>query len=246
MATVRVLSDSRSLAAAAADMILQEIEAVLSRRERFSLVLSGGETPRETYGFLASGRRRTRADWSRVEFFWGDERCVPPEHPESNYALAWESLLSRVPHMPEKVHRIEVEAGAEGAASGYEALLRGEGLGAGHAPRLDLVLLGMGEDGHVASLFPGSSALEESERLVLPVSAPRPPVERVTLTLPAINAARQVFFLVQGAVKADSVACILGTPAERAAADLPASRVRPASARLTWLLDREAAAGLQI
>jgi 6-phosphogluconolactonase len=247
MSSVRVLSDSRSLAAAAADMILREIEEVLGRRKRFSLVLSGGSTPGETYGFLASGRRRTRIDWSRVEFFWGDERCVPTEHPESNYALVWKSLLSKVPHLPDKVHRIEVEAGAEGAAERYDALIRGAGLGAGRAPRFDLVLLGMGADGHVASLFPGAPALEERERLAVAVRAPAEPVERVTLTLPAINAARHVLFLVQGTVKAEAAARALGPSGERKAAEeLPAARVRPTSARLTWLLDTDAAAGLQL
>lgn len=247
MSSVRVLSDSRSLSAAAADVILREIEEVLGRRQRFSIVLSGGSTPRETYGFLASGRRRTRVDWSRVEFFWGDERCVPTEHPESNYALAWQSLLSRVPHLPDKVHRIEVEAGAEGAAERYDALIRGAGLGVGRVPRFDLVLLGMGADGHVASLFPGDPVLEERVRLAMGVRAPVEPVERVTLTLPAINAARHVLFLVQGTVKARAAARVLGPPSERAeSGGLPASRVRPTSARLTWLLDTEAAAGLQI
>jgi 6-phosphogluconolactonase len=173
-----------------------------------------------------------------VHFFWGDERCVPPNHADSNYRMVAESLLNHVPALAENIHRVQGELAPSQAAEHYEAELRAF---FGETPAFDLILLGLGEDGHTASLFPGSPALAESVRWVVAAqhtSPPLPLVSRVTLTFSVFNAARQVLFLVSGAGKAPRLAEI-----RRGVPDLPAARIRPASGDLLWLID-QAAAGI--
>ncbi len=199
------------------------------------IVLTGGSTPRNAYGIAAE----RDADWSRATVWFSDERCVPPDHPDSNFGMAERALLSRLSRPP-RVVRMQGELGAEAAAGAYEAHLR-EHLGSD--PRFDYVLLGIGPDGHVASLFPGKPEVEETGRFVTPVplAGLEPQVPRVSLTLPALNAAREVAFLAAGADKAQAVARAFGDPPDLSA---PAARVRPEAGSLFVVLDEAAAAQL--
>jgi 6-phosphogluconolactonase len=238
---VVVAPDPDALARAAAGEVARRSEEAITARGRFMLALSGGNTPRRAYALLADPREgfRDRVDWTRTHVFFGDERQVHPDDAESNYGMASAALLREVPLPPGHVHRIRgEEADAEVAARGYEAELRSAfGLAPGELPRFDLVLLGLGADGHTASLFPGSAALEERSRLVVPPPVERLGVRRITLTLPVLDAARAVAFVVSGADKAERVADVLEGPG----AELPAGRVRPARGDLVWLLDAPAA-----
>lgn len=231
---VMVVQDAEALAALAADEIARRMARAAEARGLASLALAGGATPRRTYERLADPDRHEGVPWEKVLLFFGDERCVPPDHPDSNHRMVREALLSRLALPAANVHRMAGEAAdADRAAAAYEAELRDA---LGPAPRLDLVVLGMGPDGHVASLFPGSPALGETARLAVAAEARLPPVRRITLTLPALNAARAVLFLVAGAAKAEAVAAVLAGRGP----ELPASRIQP-EGELVWLLDREAA-----
>ena len=243
---VIVVPDAAALAREAAGRILEQARAAVESRGRFSLALSGGSTPGGTYRLLAQEPYRDRLPWDRVHLFWGDERCVPPDDPGSNYHLADQILISQVPIPAENVHRFQGELSPEEAARAYRREL--EDFFCGPVPRLDLVLLGLGGDGHTASLFPGADALENVTDTVLTVEANYEgrPAQRVTLTLPAINAARQVLFLVSGESKAPIVAQVLGarTVPGSHTGPLPAERVCPTAGELVWLLDEAAASGL--
>jgi 6-phosphogluconolactonase len=225
--------DAAALVEKTAAFVVDEARAAIRVRGRFRVALAGGSTPRALYLRLSAPDHAPYIEWPRVEVFFGDERSVPPEHADSNYRMAKESLLERVPLEPTHVHRMEGELPPEDAAARYEAVV-------GREP-LDLVLLGIGEDGHTASLFPGKPTLEERERWVVPVfESPKPPARRVTLTLPAIGAARAVAFLVSGAGKKEAVAKAL----RQLAGDvptLPSAMVRPTSGRLYWFVDESAA-----
>jgi len=237
---VIVVPDAAALAQEAAGRILEQARAAVESRGRFSLALSGGSTPQDTYRLLAQEPYRDQVPWDKVHLFWGDERCVPPDDPGSNYHLADRLLISRVPIPAENVHRIPGELAPEAAARAYRREL--EDFFCGPAPRLDLVLLGLGGDGHTASLFPGAESLEALSDTVLPAEAEYEgrPAQRVTLALPAINAARQILFLVSGEAKAGIVAQVLGSRS----GSLPAERVCPTAGELVWLLDEPAASGL--
>jgi len=190
-----------------------------------TVALSGGSTPKDLYGLLASDDYRERFDWEDLEVFFGDERTVPASHPDSNYGMARRSLLDHVGVDLELVHRMEADASdLEAAADRYAQLL---------PERIDLVLLGMGADGHTASLFPGSDALEEQERRCVPAVAANG-TRRLTLTVPTLNAARHVVFLVLGEEKAPAFAAV------RKGSDLPAGRIAPAHGNVTWIMDRAA------
>lgn len=236
-----IVPDAEALARTAAEMFVAQARASIQERGCFAVALSGGGTPRQLYACLATPEFLPQIPWGGVHLFWGDERCVPPGHPESNFRMVQESL--RVPIPTANVHRIAGELAPEEAAMHYEQELRAF---FGDTPRFDLILLGLGEDGHTASLFPASPALYEQTRWVVSVSheAPPPPlVPRVTLTLPVINQAREILFLVTGSAKAKRVAEILSqlpSPAE-----LPAKAVRPSDGNLIWLLDASAAALLK-
>jgi 6-phosphogluconolactonase len=222
--------DAATLADAAAARLAGRIAEVVRARGRCRLALAGGSTPRPIYERWAV-YDTGQLDWSRIDLFWGDERCVPADHPDSNYRMVHEALLRHVRPPDELVHRIPGELPPAEAAAAYEAQLGAE--------PLDIVLLGMGDDGHTASLFPGDAALAAMTR-VAPALAPLPPRERVSLTLRALAEARAVFFVVAGASKAARVAEVFG---EVAAGEprLPAARVRPASGELHWYLDEAAA-----
>ncbi len=205
-------------------------------RGRFLVALSGGKTPRLLLERLASPAYAKRLDWSVVDVFWADERCVPASDVRSNYRAARETLLDRVPIPADRIHRIAGEIDPLAAADAYELILR-EILG--EEGRLDLILLGMGADGHTASLFPRHQALTEIDRWIVPVHAPADPPWRVTMTLSLINAARHVLFLVAGKEKAAAVRAL------EAGEPLPASMVQPVDGSLTILVDAEAASLLE-
>jgi 6-phosphogluconolactonase len=227
-----VYPDGPSLAQAAAERFVALAAEAIAIRDQFTVALSGGSTPRATYALLASDSFAPRVDWSRVHAFWGDERCVPPDHPDSNYRLARETLLDKVAIPAENVHRIRGELSPDQAATAYQVELEAT-LGAGG--RLDLILLGMGADGHAASLFPGTAALAEQARWVAENYVEKLETWRVTLTYPIINAARHVVFLVSGVAKVEPLARV------RAGESLPAALVQPAQGQLVWLVDESAA-----
>ena len=210
----------------------------------FSVALSGGSTPLALYRLLAEPPFREAIAWSRVHLFWGDERFVPPDHPDSNYGAALEALVSRVPLPTENVHSIPAEATEpEAAAAQYEDTLRRFfATPKGEVPRFDLVLLGLGPDGHTASLFPGLPALDENSHLVVATYVPKLAAWRITLTPPVLRSARHVMFLVAGPDKAAVLRDVLEGPHDPHR--LPAQLVRPEDGDdLTWLVD-EAAASL--
>jgi 6-phosphogluconolactonase len=226
---VRVLADP---AATAAELLVAAVA------EGGQVALAGGSTPRAAYERAAG----METDWSRAVLWFGDDRCVPPDHEHSNYRMVRESLLDRIPGNPPIVRRIEGELGPAEGADRYEAELR-SAFGPG-VPELDLALLGIGPDAHAASLFPGAPALRERERLAVGVEQPgmAPLVPRVTLTLPVLNRARGVVFLVSGEDKADAVAkAFAGVPDP----DAPASLVQPESGSLMLFVDPGAAAHLE-
>jgi 6-phosphogluconolactonase len=240
---VRVAPDAPALTRLAGEEVAARAAAAVAARGRFAIALSGGSTPRALYALLADPAApfRQRLPWASTHVFFGDERCVPPDHPDSNYGMARAALLAHVPIPPRQVHRMRGELPeSETAALEYEAeLAEAFSLHEGELPRLDLVLLGLGPDGHTASLFPGTAALEERSRLVVANYVAKLGAYRLTLTYPVLDAARAVLFLVSGAEKAERVADVL----ERGA-DLPAARVRPSDGALLWFLDAPAAAQL--
>ena len=239
---LQVFKTFDELAQGVVSYILLAIGQTLSAQDRFSLALAGGSTPRAAYTLLGEPATAGRIDWARVHVFWGDERCVPPDHSESNYRMARETLLGRLPLPEHNIHRIHGELHPQRAAEAYLQELEGFfGVQSG-LPHFNLVLLGMGEDGHVASLFPGDATLEEVDRWVVAVEHNRPPVplvNRVSVTLPVINAARRVALIVSGSGKAERVRQALS--GSDAAGILPVQRVRPIQGELIWLLDEDAA-----
>jgi len=235
VATIEILPDADTLLSRAAEVFIRLANEAISIKGSFSVALSGGSTPRLVYAELV----KAPLDWHKVHFFWGDERCVPPDHPESNYRMAADSLLNHIAVPSENVHRIQGEFPAKAAAKQYEDNLHQ--MFTTDLPRIDLILLGLGSDGHTASLFPGSSALQERTHWVAPVphSIPPPPlVDRVTLTLPAINAAAQIVFLVSGADKTGILASVLHNPSWKT--QFPVQAVNPTSGHLLWLIDEGA------
>lgn len=233
-AALHVLPDAATLYRAAAERLLALGEQAIAARGAFHLALAGGATPRGLYTLLASPELCRRLDWTRVRLYFGDERCVAPDHPDSNYRMVRESLLDALPAAPQ-VHRITGELAPEQAAADYAAQL------AAHLPDgvFDLALLGLGPDGHIASLFPGSGALDEPQAPVAALYVPHLDAWRISLTLPLLNRARHLLLLVSGAAKAAVVRQAL----RDATAGLPVQRLRPRGA-LEWFLDAEAAARL--
>lgn len=238
---VRILEDDDELAETAAGMIVDLATTAVAQRGRFTVALAGGATPRATYERLAQPPLSELMPWARTYVFFGDERGVPADHPDSNYGMAYRALLSKVPIPPRQVFRIPGEApDPETVATDYaRTLAETLSVRRGEVPRLDLVLLGLGIDGHTASLFPGSPVLKEVFRVVAAVHAAAALIpQRFTLTFPVLNAAGCVVFLASGSVKAKVVKAALA----EGAATLPAGMVRPTDGRLVWLLDRAAAA----
>ncbi len=255
MTDIKVYRDRESLARAAAEHIIEIGTTALQNRDRFSLALAGGSTPKAAYELLASDEYAQRLDWKRVHIFWGDERCVPFEDPDSNYRMARQSLLDHVPIPAKNIHRMRAEEEPIKAALEYEGSLRtffsmqpdhsnDPDVGSARRKSFDLVLLGMGDDGHTASLFPSSEALNESVCWVSVVEHTNPPpplVTRLTLTLPAINAAAQVTFLVACASKSQSLKHVLSP--DQSSPTLPAQLIQPLTGQLLWLVDEAAYSG---
>jgi 6-phosphogluconolactonase len=233
---IEIFPTPETLADAVARHIVQRARKAISASGRFTLALSGGSTPRAAYARLARDDLASRIDWKKVHILWSDERCVPPDDSRSNFRMARETLLDRVPIPPRQIHRIRGEDFPEEAAEEYERELRALRT---HGS-LTLVLLGLGEDGHTASLFPGQVLLYERKRWVLATPAPDGTMWRVTLTPVLINAARNVTFVVSGASKAQVLQQVLQGPFTPDL--LPAQAIRPTQGRLTWMVD-EAAAG---
>ncbi|TAL10648.1 MAG: 6-phosphogluconolactonase [Nitrospirae bacterium] len=238
---VQVFTNKGAVAHAAAEVFVNLAPQPGGSRRPFRVALAGGETPQAFYERLASAECRHRVAWEQVSFFFGDERAVPPDHPDSNYRMAHGALFRPLDISGENVYRMKADMpDLEAAAADYERELHTAFEGE-RVPHFDMILLGMGPDGHTASLFPGSPALAECRRLVVPVTdAPKPPPRRLTLTVPVLNAARLVLFMATGADKAQALREVLkGTASPD---QYPAKHVRPGPERLAWLVD-EAAGG---
>jgi 6-phosphogluconolactonase len=202
------------------------------------VALAGGTTPKRLYELLATKPFRNRVEWPPTHLFFGDERAVPPDHPDSNYAMVFESLISKVPLPPQNVHRIMGEETVTDSAAAYESELRTFFAGESW-PRFDLVLLGVGQDGHTASLFPNADALIENSRWVVTTKQKDSGQDRITLTVPALNHARHVIFLVAGQNKAQAVKQVLHS--QPGSERLPAQAIMPIDGTLEWLIDKDAA-----
>ena len=237
---VRVFQDLEALSHAAAALFTESSGQAVGERGRFLVALSGGRTPLRLYELLAQAPYREQVDWACLHAFWGDERCVPAEDLMSNYRLVQDVLLAHVPVPAENVHRVRTELEPELAAQDYSRQLRRFASSPLIWPRFDLVLLGLGLDGHTASLFPHSPV--DTAEPTLAVSAPPParPPWRVTLTPAVINTSRRIVFLISGSGKSRVLASVLY--GEHNPQTLPAQRIRPADGDLIWMLDRRAAA----
>jgi len=239
-AAVRICRDAAALVDAAAALFVDAAVEAVNARGSFHVALSGGSTPRGLYARLAEDAEiRARLPWANVTWWFGDERHVPPDDAQSNFRMVKEALFAGAPIDPATVHRMHGEdRDADRAARDYERELREAfRIGAGARPRLDLVWLGLGPDGHTASLFPHTAALDERVRLVVANAVPAMRTTRLTLTLPLLNAARRVAFLVAG----DEKAAILARVLEGPAGVFPAQRVQPEDGEIVWLVDAAAA-----
>ena len=225
---------------AAAERFIEVASRAQETQGRFSVALAGGRTPKRVYELLATDDFRSRVGWSRVHTFFGDERCVPPDHPDSNYAMAFRAMLSKVPIPAANVFRIAAEKDPNDSARDYDAILR-EFFGPTAWPRFDLVLLGLGDDGHTASIFPDSNVLEETSRLVVPTKSPQGQC-RITLTPRAFEHAARIIFIVTGEEKAATLSSVVQIQSR--SPRLPASCIRPIDGTLAWFVDRKAASGL--
>jgi 6-phosphogluconolactonase len=244
---IRQLTDPNDLFHAAAAQVCRIGQLSIQTTGRFSLVLSGGSTPRGLYELLAQHPYRGQVDWNKTEFFWGDERAVPPDHKDSNYRMAKEAMLDKLGVLAERVHRIRSEdKDLNRAAIDYEAEIErvlGQVAGVGRRPpHFNLFLLGMGEDGHTASLFPNTAALDETHRWVVAHEVAKLKANRITMTPPLINAAHFIMFLVAGASKAEVLAQVLQGP--RDPQRYPAQLIHPLTGEVMWLVDRAASASV--
>ena len=241
MSDIHRFENPHDLALGAADFVAKRIEAVQGLGRPCSLALSGGSTPEATYRALAAHVGQHKPDWGRVRIFWGDERCVPPDDPASNYRMARLSMLDELPIPDAHVFRMACEDDPETGAAAYESTLRDQ-FGKVELPRFDLILLGLGPEGHTASLFPGSSALESRGRWVKANYVKNKRAWRMTLSMEVINAAAAVAFLVQGEEKADILRRVVKGGED--ARSLPAAHIQPVSGELHWFVDAAAAAAL--
>lgn len=242
----RVFLQQDALSRATADRFAEGIAAAVSARGMARIAISGGGSPQPVFSLLADPREpyREKIPWDRLLIFWVDDRCVPPDHPDSNYGVARSLLLEKVPLPSDHVIRIEGELDPNEAAARYESALRAQfALEGAEIPIFDMLQLGMGNDGHCASLFPHTEALHEMTRLAVANHVPQQKQSwRVTLTRPVINAARDVFFLIDGAAKADPLGRVLQGPYDPET--LPSQLIQPENGRLLFLLDTAAAAQL--
>jgi 6-phosphogluconolactonase len=238
-----VEADAAALARRAAQYFVEMASEAIEAQGRARIAISGGSTPKAVFDLLADPSQpwRARMPWERLDLYWVDERCVPPDDPASNYRMTREALLDHVPLLPEQIHRIEGELDPETAAARYESALRSSfRLEGAECPRFDLVALGLGSDGHTASIYPHTAAVHEISRLVIANHVPQKDAWRITLTWPVINHARSVFFLAAGEEKAFILKEVLTGP--RDSERLPSQLIWPASGILTFILDKAAAA----
>ena len=251
MKKLNVFPDSTRLAHATADTFITFGVKAIAAHGRFVVALSGGSTPRKTYSLLASKEFAAKLAWEYVHIFWGDERCVSPDHPESNFKMARETLLNSIPLPADNIHRIRGESEPKKAARNYERELQSffithnkrRGIRPGEfTPSFDLILLDLGEDGHTASIFPGTAALRARRRWVVANHVEKLDVWRITLTPIIINAASNIFFLISGTKKAERLRQVLKGPYVPKA--LPAQLIRPYDGKIFWMVDEAAAAFL--
>jgi len=238
---IRILTDLSAIAKRAAQEFLQAATSAVAKRHSFSVALAGGSTPKALYSLLATDPvLRAQLPWDKMHLYFGDERNVAPEHPDSNFRMATETLISKSPLKPDQVTRIKGEyKDTERAAQEYEQALRASfKLADGQFPRFDLVLLGMGNEGHTLSLFPGTKALHETKRIVVRTWIGKLYTERITLTAPAINNAALVIFMITGADKALALKGVLEGPYEPD--QLPAQMIQPQNGKSLWLVDTTA------
>ncbi|MCR4289514.1 MAG: 6-phosphogluconolactonase [Candidatus Scalindua sp.] len=233
---IHVYPNKEKLVVATAEHVADCIEQAIQQNGVCNMALSGGNTPGGVFSLLASSPYRDRVDWSRLHLFWGDERMVPPEHQDSNFRMVQKTLLDHIKIPDENVHRMRGEIAPELAAEEYAELLDVHFKGS--PPCLDLILLGLGEDGHTASLFPDTDAVEECEKNAVAVFVPKLSAWRVTLTLPVLNAARKILFLVSGRSKSEIVQRIMSN--KQPAKEIPATMVNPQNGELHWMLDSDA------
>jgi len=238
MSQIQIYPDAASLAIASAERIVGLADEAIKDHGGFSIALSGGSTPKTLYELLATPAYSERIDWSNVHVFWGDERCVPPDDNESCYRMARETLLDHVPIPSANIRRIQGEIPPEEAATKYERLLHH--FFGNQSPRFDVILLGMGDDGHTASLFPGTKALSEEKRWVIENYVEAKQMWRGTLTKTAINAAANVIFLVSGKGKSERLRQVLEGNFQRD--KLPSQLIRPENGGLLWMVDQDVAA----
>ena len=239
---IEVLPNLEALNHRAASFFVSASKNSIDTKKRFAVAISGGFTPRGLYKLLSSVPYRGQVDWTHVHFFWADERCVPKDHEESNFGIAFDTLLSRISIPDGNIHRIRGEEDPEKSARDYEDNIK-KFFGMSGIPMFDLIILGMGEDGHTASLFPGSKLLKETIRLAVPVYLPKPTWNRITLTFPILNNATQILFLVAGRSKASILSEILGDREKKKR--FPAGLINPVHGYMTWLIDQEAAERLR-
>ncbi len=238
---IRVYPASQSLLEAAARHLLHHARQAIQERNVFSLALAGGSTPKGLYALLAAPPFYSQLDWRKIRFFWGDERHVPPDHADSNYRMAHEVLLRHLPVSMTQIHRVPSELpDARTIAERYEAVLRRSfNVPEPEIPRFDFILLGMGQDGHTASLFPGPQVVHATNRLVAAPWVEKFQAYRITFNPVLLNHARHVTFLISGAEKAETLHAVLEGPFQPDA--LPAQIIRPRAGTLTWFVDQEAA-----
>lgn len=238
-----IFPNVNALAQSAAEHFCQNATAAIQTKGMFTVALSGGSTPVHLYQLLATDSFRHRVDWAKIHFFWGDERCVPPDHPDSNYLSAWENLLSKAPVPQNNIHRILAEQNPNQAAAAYEETLRSffsKREGDTQAAGVDLCLLGMGEDGHTASLFPGTPVIFEKTHWVRPVFVEKLSTWRITLTAPFLRQSSKIIFLVTGSNKSQTLQKVLHGPYQPE--QFPSQLIADAPCKPLWLLDEEAAA----
>ena len=241
--SVKIYSDIDTLSQEAARYVVRVASESITTHGRFTLALAGGSTPKKLYGLLASEPYRDQINWALTEIFWSDERCVPPDSEDSNYHLAQEVLLSKVPISAAQIHRMPADADDHDQASLTYIQEIQRIFGTNGIPSFDLLQLGMGPEGHTASLFPHQASLHEQTRLIMPVTVPKPPPPRLTFTPLLLNAAAHILFLVTGQDKADALQAVL--EGEYNPDEYPAQIIRPTQGEVTWMLDPAAASKLR-
>jgi len=236
---IAIYDDKHTLSQHAAEYIMRIAQEAIDLHGHFTIALTGGTTPGEVYSLIGSEPFRSQLDWQLVDIFWGDERCVPHNSTESNFYLAQEVLLDKIAIPKSQIHPMPADQLDREAASQAYSIEMQNTFDTNGIPSFDLIHLGMGPEGHTASLFPHQVSLHEKHRLVMPVSVPKPPPDRLTFTPPLLNAARNVLFLVTGSEKADALHAVL--KGEYQPDEYPAQIVRPINGEVVWMLDKAVA-----